>query len=204
MPSLLVFAGAAAVLLVIPGPAVLYITTRSVAQGRAAGLASVLGVHVGTLVHVFGAAVGLSALLVSSSAAFHTVKYAGAAYLVYLGVQKLRRRNGDGVVTVRNESLRRVFAQGVIVNILNPKTALFFFAFLPQFIDPARGPVALQAVVFGCVFVGLGMVSDGAYAFVSAALGERLRRRARRMDTASGLIYIGLGVVSATSARRPA
>jgi threonine/homoserine/homoserine lactone efflux protein len=200
---MLVFAGAALVLLVIPGPAVLYITTRSVSQGRSAGIASVLGVHLGTLVHVLAAAVGLSALLVRSSVVFHAVKYAGAAYLVYLGVQKLRHRNRSPELTVRAEPLKRVFWQGVVVNILNPKTALFFFAFLPQFIDPGRGPVAMQAVVFGCLFVALGMVTDGTYAFVSAALGERLRRRARRMEVASGLIYIGLGVLAAKGATRP-
>lgn len=204
MPSpstLLLFSGAALLLLVIPGPAVIYITTRSVAQGRSAGIASVLGIHTGSIVHVAAAAVGLSALLVSSATAYSTVKYAGAAYLVWIGVGMLRRREHD-VDTSESRpplSLRRIYAQGVIVNVLNPKTAVFFFAFLPQFVDPERGSVAAQSVLFGLLFIALGMVSDGAYAFVSAALGQRLRRHARRTRRASGLVYIGLGLTAAAT-----
>jgi len=200
LSSLLVFAGAALVLLIVPGPAVVYITTRSVAQGRAAGLTSVLGIHTGSMVHVAAAALGLSALLVSSATTFHTVKYAGAAYLVWLGVQSLRRRthDDDGAdPDLKTRSLRSVYLQGVFVNILNPKTALFFLAFLPQFVDPARGSVALQALVFGLLFILLGIVTDGAYALASAALGERLRRRARATKRAAGVVYVGLGLLLA-------
>lgn len=197
--SLLLFSGAALLLLVIPGPAVIYITTRSVAQGRAAGIASILGIHTGSVVHVLAAAAGLSAVLVSSAAAYSTVKYAGAAYLVWIGVGMLRKRNDDldTAEARRPMSLRRIYAQGVVVNVLNPKTAVFFFAFLPQFIDPERGSVAAQSLLFGFLFIGLGMVSDGTYALVSAALGNRLRRHARRMRIASGLVYIGLGLAAA-------
>ena len=134
--SLVLFVSAVLVLLAIPGPAVLYILGRSIGQGRSAGLVSALGIGVGTLVHVAAAAVGLSALLVSSATAFGVVKYLGAAYLIYLGVQKLRRdesfeASGDEA----RSKLSRVFGQGIVVNVLNPKTAIFFFAFLPQFVD---------------------------------------------------------------------
>lgn len=197
--TLLLFSGAALLLLVIPGPAVIYITTRSVAQGRAAGVASVLGIHTGSIVHVAAAAAGLSAVLVSSAGAYSTVKYAGAAYLIWLGVSTLRRGDEDVDTSEarRPASLRRIYAQGVLVNVLNPKTAVFFFAFLPQFVDPERGSVAVQSALFGLLFIALGMVSDGAYAFASAALGNRLRGHARRMRIASGLVYIGLGLTAA-------
>src|SRR6267378_5804794 len=133
--SLLLFVSAALVLLAIPGPAVLFVTSRSIGLGRSAGLVSALGIGVGTLVHVAAAAVGLSALLMSSVAAFSAVKYLGAAYLIYLGVQKLRREESlDLSQEAPRVKLSRVFGQGIIVNILNPKTALFFFAFLPQFV----------------------------------------------------------------------
>ena len=143
--SLLLFVSAAVVLLVIPGPAVLYVTSRSIGQGRSAGFVSALGIGAGTLVHAAAAAVGLSALLMSSAIAFSAVKYLGAAYLIYLGIQKLRREESlEPSQGASRTKLSRVFGQGIIVNILNPKTALFFFAFLPQFVDASRGNVALQ------------------------------------------------------------
>ncbi len=200
--SFLVFGLAALLLLVIPGPSVLYIVTRSIAQGRSAGIASMLGVHTGTLVHIVFAAAGVSALLVASSAAFTVVKLLGAAYLVGLGVHRLTRRSLDltDAPALTRTSNRRLYVQGIVVNVLNPKTALFFLAFLPQFVDPDRGPVAGQAVLLGLTFVLLGIVSDGCYALAAGALGERLRRSprfARRTDRASGLIYIGLGLTAA-------
>ena len=171
--TLALFTLAAITLLVIPGPAVLYIVTRSVDQGRAAGLASVCGVHVGTLVHVAAAVLGLSALLVSSATAYHTVRWLGAAYLVWLGVRRLLARDEEAQAAAgpgpRRHGLGRVFAQGVVVNVLNPKTALFFFAFLPQFVDTSRGSVPFQVLVFGVAFVLLGLVSDGAYAVAASA-----------------------------------
>jgi threonine/homoserine/homoserine lactone efflux protein len=208
--TLAVFAVAAVTLLVIPGPAVLYIVTRSVDQGRAAGLVSVAGIHVGTLLHVAAAALGLSALLVSSATAYNAVRWVGAGYLVFLGVQRLLARDEagarpDGERRPRRLALQRVFAQGVVVNVLNPKTALFFFAFLPQFVDVSRGSAPLQVVVFGVAFVLLGMVSDGAYALLASTGAGWLRRRpgaARASRLVSGGVLVTLGVTTALAGSR--
>jgi threonine/homoserine/homoserine lactone efflux protein len=208
--TLALFTVAAITLLVIPGPSVLYIVTRSVDQGRAAGLASVGGIHVGTLVHVAAAALGLSALLVSSATAYNAVRWVGAAYLVWLGIQRLRARDEELLATAGGpggdrHSLRRVFAQGIVVNVLNPKTALFFFAFLPQFVDPSRGSVPFQVVVFGVAFVVLGLLSDGAYAVLAATGAGWLRRRpgvARTSRLVSGGVLISLGVTTALAGSR--
>lgn len=152
--SLLLFVGSALVLLVIPGPAVFYITSRSIGHGRSAGLVSALGIQVGTLVHVAAAAVGLSALLMSSAAAFAAVKYLGAAYLIYLGVQKLRRPESMELSgETERVKLSRIFAEGVAVNVLNPKTALFFFAFLPQFVDPLAETSPRKSFFLGIFFL---------------------------------------------------
>jgi threonine/homoserine/homoserine lactone efflux protein len=212
MPSsstLALFAVAAVTLLVIPGPAVLYIVTRGVDQGRAAGLASVCGVHVGTLVHVAAAALGLSALLVSSAAAYHAVRWLGAAYLIWLGLRRLLARDEDTRPELgrrpRRLGLGRIFAQGVVVNVLNPKTALFFLAFLPQFVDVSRGSVPFQVVVFGVVFVLLGLVSDGAYALLASTGAGWLRRRPRVARTSrlvSGGVLISLGLTTALAGSR--
>jgi threonine/homoserine/homoserine lactone efflux protein len=210
MPSpttLALFAAATIVLLVVPGPAVLYIVTRSAAQGRTAGFVSVLGVHTGSLVHVTFAAVGVSALLYASATAFTVVKYAGAAYLVFLGLRKLLGRGeAGGQAEPPAASHSRLFGQGVLVNVLNPKTAIFFLAFLPQFVNPSRGPVAPQVVLLGVCFIVLGIASDGAYALLASALAGRLRRtpRARAvLDRSSGAMLVGLGAyaVLAGSAR---
>ena len=208
--TLALFTVAAITLLVIPGPSVLYIVTRSVDQGRAAGLASVGGIHVGTLVHVAAAALGLSALLVSSATAYNAVRWVGAAYLVWLGIQRLRARDEELLATAGGpggdrHSLRRVFAQGIVVNVLNPKTALFFFAFLPQFVDPSRGSVPFQVVVFGVAFVVLGFLSDGAYAMAASTGAGWLRRRpgvARTSRLVSGGVLISLGVTTALAGSR--
>jgi threonine/homoserine/homoserine lactone efflux protein len=203
MPSvttLALFAGATLALLLVPGPAVVYIVTRSVAQGRTAGLVSVLGVHAGSLVHIAAAALGISALLAASATAFTLVKYLGAAYLVYLGVRKLMTRSEAEPSEVRHASRSRLLGEGFVVNVLNPKTAIFFLAFLPQFADPARGPLAPQIVLLGAIWVVLGMASDGSYALVSSALAGRLRssaRARRRLDVGSGVVYLGLGAVAA-------
>jgi threonine/homoserine/homoserine lactone efflux protein len=199
--SLGVFAVAALALLAIPGPAVLYVVVQSAEQGRRAGLASVAGIHIGTLVHVIGAAVGLSALIVASALAFSVVKYAGAAYLVYLGIRKLLERDTRITFQRRSEPLRRAFGRGIVVNVLNPKTALFFLAFLPQFIDADRGAVWSQALVLGLVFVGLGLVSDSLYALAAGSAAGVLRRRRRVMRYGSGLVYIGLGATAALAKR---
>ena len=209
--TLALFAVAAVTLLVIPGPAVLYIVTRSVDQGRAAGLASVCGVHVGTLVHVAAAALGLSALLVSSATAYDTVRWLGAAYLVWLGVRRLLARDEDLPAApgpdARRPGLRRIFAQGVVVNVLNPKTALFFLAFLPQFVDTSRGSVPFQVVVLGVAFVLLGLLSDGAYAMAASTGAGWLRRRpgvARASRLVSGGVLVSLGVTTALAGSRSA
>ena len=195
------FVVAALVLLLTPGPAVLYIVARSVEQGRLAGLVSALGVHVGTLVHVAAAALGLSALLVSSALAFSVVKYLGALYLIYLGARKLL--GWDQAVEGRAlapQSLRRLFTQGVVVNVLNPKTALFFLAFLPQFVDVSRGAVGVQILVLGLIFVALGVISDGLYAVAAGTAGAWLKREGRLLRAeryVSGSVFVGLGVTAA-------
>jgi threonine/homoserine/homoserine lactone efflux protein len=199
------FVAAALALLLVPGPAVLYIVARSIDQGRVAGLVSVLGVHLGSLVHVAAAAIGLSSLLVSSAVAFSVVKYAGASYLIYLGVRALLSREEPREVEVRPARLRTLLRQGAVVNILNPKTALFFLAFLPQFVDPDAGHVALQLIFLGLVFVALGLVTDGLYALAAGTAGEWLRSSriyagARRW--VSGTVFIGLGLATALSGSR--
>jgi len=205
--TLLLFCSAALVMLVIPGPSVLYIVTRSVDQGRRAGLVSVLGTHTGSLVHVAGAAFGLSALIVSSALAFSAVKYAGAAYLIWLGIR--RWRAGDRSVAATRDStapLSSLFRQGVVVQVLNPKTAVFFLAFLPQFIDVERGSVTAQILVLGVVFIAMGLLSDGTYALAASAIGGMLRRsvRARRAERyVSSGVYVGLGVTTAVAGGRP-
>jgi threonine/homoserine/homoserine lactone efflux protein len=201
--ALAVFAVAALVLLVIPGPAVLYIVAQSVRHGRVAGIVSMLGIQVGGLVHVAAAAAGLSALLVRSALAFDIVKYAGAAYLVFLGLRRLLGREDADAAGVRSEqSLRRLFAQGIVVNVLNPKTALFFFAFLPQFVDVERGRVALQIATLGLVFILLAMLSDGLYALAAGSAAGWLRGRPRFLRgerVATGGVLVGLGLLTAFS-----
>jgi threonine/homoserine/homoserine lactone efflux protein len=193
------------VLLLIPGPAVLYIVAQSVEHGRRAGLAAVGGVHVGSSVHVIAATVGLSALLVSSALAFSAVKLVGAVYLIFLGVQRLLARDGgDGVRVGSERNFRRIFRQGIVVNVLNPKTALFFFAFLPQFIDPSRA-AAPQIAVLGLIWIAVGLCSDGLYAILSGTVGAAVRRRpgfGRAQRVLTGLVLIGLGVAAALTGRR--
>ncbi|SEG64925.1 Threonine/homoserine/homoserine lactone efflux protein [Nonomuraea solani] len=194
--TLAIFCAATLGLLIVPGPAVLYIVTRSVSQGRGAGLISVLGVHAGSLVHVGAAALGISALLAASATAFTVVKYVGVAYLLWLGVRKLMRRGDDQeLIEIQVQSKRRLFWEGFVVNVLNPKTAIFFMAFLPHFTDPAAGPVGVQILVLGVLWIVLGMASDGTYAMLASALAGRVRgsaRARRRLDVGSGVVYLGL------------
>jgi threonine/homoserine/homoserine lactone efflux protein len=199
--SLLVFVTAALVLLVIPGPAVFYIVGRSIGHGRGAGLVSALGISVGSLFHTAAAAVGLSALLMSSAVAFGVVKYLGAAYLIYLGVQKLRHEESfEFSEDAPRVKLSRIFAQGIVVNVLNPKAALFFFAFLPQFVDASRGHVAGQILFLGVLFAVLGVTSDSLWAIGAGTVAQWLRRNARWMRTqryVSGGMLISLGLATA-------
>jgi threonine/homoserine/homoserine lactone efflux protein len=199
--SLLLFVSAALVLLAIPGPAVFYVTSRSIGHGRGAGLVSALGIGAGTLFHVAAAALGLSALLMSSAIAFGAVKYLGAAYLIFLGFQKIVREES---IASSEESARiqlsRIFGQGIVVNVLNPKTALFFFAFLPQFVDVSRGKVASQIMFLGMLFAVMGILSDSLWALFAGTLAQALKRNTRWMRAQryiSGGMLISLGIATA-------
>ena len=201
---LALFVGAALLLLVVPGPSVLYIVTQSVSHGRRAGIASVAGITTGTLVHIAAATVGLSALLASSAVAFDVVKYLGAAYLIVIGVRRLAGLERAQEERARGtRDLGRLYRQGIVVNTLNPKTALFFLAFLPQFVDPSRCVAWVQVLLLGLLFATLGFLSDGTWALVAGTLGDRLRR-SRRFPAVqryvSGSVFVGLGAVAAFSA----
>jgi threonine/homoserine/homoserine lactone efflux protein len=196
------FTIAALALLVVPGPAVLYIVARSVEQGRLAGFVSDLGIHSATLVHVLAAALGLSALLASSALAFAVVKYAGAAYLIWIGLKKIFGRVEAGKQESHSNRYGywQLFRDGFVVNLLNPKTALFFLAFLPQFVEVDRGHVASQVVFLGLLFTALGFVSDGCYALAASAAGNWLKKSRSYLNFeryVSGVIFIGLGVSAA-------
>jgi threonine/homoserine/homoserine lactone efflux protein len=198
------FAGAALILLLIPGPAVLYIVARSAEQGRLAGFVSDLGIHSATLVHTMAAAIGLSALLASSALAFSAVKYAGAAYLIWLGLRKIfgGESRAELATGFRRYSYGRLFRDGFIVNLLNPKTALFFLAFLPQFAEVSRGHLAMQIAFLGLVFAVLGLITDGCYALLASAVGAWLKRGVwyRRFERyVSGALLVGLGVTAAVA-----
>lgn len=203
LATLLLFAAASFALIVVPGPAVLYVITRSLDQGRSAGLASVAGVSVGAYVHIIAAAIGLSALLTSSVIAFSVVKYAGAAYLIYLGLQKLfSAPKLETNPKVASQPLKKIFFEGVVVNVLNPKSALFFLAFLPQFIDASLGSVAAQSLILGSVFVLVALVSDGAYALLASTFRSWLKRSQRFLRVQhylSGGVYLALGLGAALS-----
>lgn len=201
--TLLVFSGVALVLLLVPGPAVIYIATTAATKGRRAGLVSVAGIHLGTLVHIGAAVLGLSAIVVTSATAFTVVKLAGAAYLVIVGAGMILGRRAEG--THQSQQLtqpRRLFARGFLVNVLNPKTAVFFLAFVPQFVDVNAGGEALQLLVLGLVFVGWGLITDSLYALTAGSIGPRLLASPallRRKDQVAGAIYMTLGFTTALS-----
>jgi len=199
------FCAAALALIVVPGPAVTYVVTQSVDRGRRAGILSAFGVAGGGLVHVAAATVGLSALVASSASAFTVVKLVGAAYLIAIGLLRLLRRDEPSSVSdTGHVPDRRLFLQGVVVNVFNPKTALFFLAFLPQFVDPGRGDVAVQIAVLGCTFVVIAVFSDSTYALVASALAGRIRgsRRAAQVKRyVSGTIFVALGATAAAARR---
>ncbi len=209
MPSasaLWLFCLASIALAVVPGPAVAYIVTQSIDKGRRAGLVSAMGVASGGLVHVAAATVGLSALIASSATAFTVVKVVGAVYLIVIGIRRvLGRDEGEsGEVQPVPTSHRRIYVQGLVVNVLNPKTALFFLAFLPQFVDTKSGSVTLQVLVLGVIFASIAFTSDCCYALAADLLAGRLRRtgrgaRVRRL--ASGGVFIALGVTAAAARR---
>lgn len=193
-------------LLLVPGPAVLYITARSATQGRLAGLVSVLAIETANFLQAVAAALGLSAILLSSALAFDIVKYLGAAYLIYLGIRKLVTSGGNAEnEVVKQESLSRIYWQGFAVNILNPKTALFFFAFLPQFVDPARGNVTGQNMLLGAIFVCMAIITDGMYALLASSLASKLsgnHRFQKGQGYFAALVYIGLGITTALTGAR--
>lgn len=194
------FLGAALALLLVPGPAVLYITARSANQGRLAGLVSVLAIESANFLQAVAATLGLSAILLSSALAFDVVKYLGAAYLIYLGLRKLLTREETENEQIKTESLKRIYWQGFAINMLNPKTALFYFAFLPQFVDPARGNVTGQTLLLGALFVGMAFITDSLYALLASSLADRLRGNQRFQKGQryfAGLVYVGLGITTA-------
>ncbi|MCB1801928.1 MAG: LysE family translocator [Gammaproteobacteria bacterium] len=205
-PLLFAFVGASLLLAITPGPGVLYIVARSAAQGRRAGLASVAGVALGNLLSAAGAAYGLAALFAISSTTFLVAKYAGALYLVYLGLRSLRRSRASeaGTVPSHVESRCQVFRDGLIVALFNPKTLIFFAAFLPQFMSPGTDP-GLQGLLLGALFVLIAASTDAVYAIAAGSVGSLLRQHTaathlgRRL---SGITYIGLGLFAAFSDTR--
>ena len=194
--AFLTFLFAAFMLNIAPGPDMLYVIGRSVGQGRKAGIVSALGIFAGCWVHILAAAFGIAAILRSSSLAFNIVRYAGAAYLVYLGIRLIASRSNLSTQPLKTENLGSIFRQGVITNVLNPKVAIFFLAFLPQFIDAHRGSVLLQILVLGLIFNVGGTLVNLAVAYAGGTLGQLLRRNAqvaRLQQWFTGLLFIGLG-----------
>jgi threonine/homoserine/homoserine lactone efflux protein len=199
------FALAAVTVALIPGPGILYVLARSLAGGRAAGLRSSVGTGLGGLVHVVAAAAGLSALVAASATAFGALKVAGAAYLIWLGIRAIRGRDRRPAIAGAAGSADGAFRQGILTEVLNPKTALFFLTFLPQFCQPDRGPLILQLVVLGVVSVTLNTLVDVVVAFGAGGIGERLRRRPelwRRQQVVTGGILIFLGLTTLVTGRR--
>ena len=204
MPSLstyAVFLATGMALLAIPGPAVLYVVTRSIEMGRKGGLASVAGITTATVTHVALATAGLSSLVLASTVAFDAVKYVGAAYLLFLGLRRLLGRGLEQPeADVAPRTRRRAYAQGVVVNLTNPKTIVFVFAFLPQFVDPHARHVWLQVLVLGLSFALLGCLSDSVWALAAGTVADRLRgtrRIAHVQRWLGGGTLVGLGVLAA-------
>lgn len=197
------FVVAAAALLIIPGPAVFYIMARSIDQGKKAGLISVLGVSLGGAIHVLAGAIGVSAILMTSATAFTIVKYLGAAYLIYLGCKSLFSKaesTTSEIPKAPRKKLVKIFYESALVEIMNPKTALFFLAFFPQFISPSAGSVTVQFLLLGTIFIILALLSDGLYAALAASLRKRIvgsNVSSKVMNRITGYLYIALGVFSA-------
>ncbi len=195
---LVLFLAAALLLAITPGPGIFYVLARSLAGGKREGMLSSLGTFVGGLVHVFAAALGLSAILAASAVAFHTVKYAGAAYLIWLGIRTIRTRNAEMTLQAPGPS-NGAFRQGILTEVLNPKTALFFLSFIPQFVAPAHGHAFFQFALLGAISVSLNTAADLVVVGMAAPLERKLKnsiRFRRRQRTACGLGMIGLGFLS--------
>lgn len=201
------FAIASLALLLIPGPAVVYILNRSVSDGREVGLAAVAGLELGNFVHVIAASAGLSAVLATSATAFNVVKWLGAGYLIFVGLRTLSTKPAPIEDVTTSMSLRRSFGQGIVVNILNPKVALFFLSYLPQFIDPDNGAAWTQALVLGSIFVVIGCCTDSTYALTASALRSVLlkgRTLPFVQRYVAGTVFIALGLIATTSSRSTA
>ena len=201
---MIAFAIASLALLVIPGPAVLYVINRSIADGRSTALAAVAGLEIGNFVHVVAATLGLSAVIAASATAFGVVKWIGAGYLIYIGIRTIARKPATFSQEQKSLTRRKSFTQGIIVNTFNPKVALFFLSFLPQFIDTDRGSAALQSLILGSIFVVLGMCTDGLYAVLASALrGPLLRGKSLPFVQryVAGSVFVLLGVIAASTKR---
>ncbi|RNB56937.1 LysE family translocator [Brevibacillus gelatini] len=189
-----------AALLIIPGPAVLYIMGRSINQGKKAGLVSVIGVSLGGAIHVLAGAVGISAILLTSATAFTIVKYLGAAYLIYLGCKTLFSASDSKTSEIAQAPQKKWFkilCESALIEVMNPKTALFFLAFFPQFISPSAGSVSGQFLLLGAIFLALAFVSDSLYAMLAAGISKRMKGSAKLQNRVTGYVYIALGVFSA-------
>ncbi len=198
--TMMVFLVATFALLVVPGPAVLYIVARGIDQGRGAALASAAGISAGSLVHVLLAVLGLSAIVASSAVAFNVLKWLGAIYLIYMGVRTLITKPPANVEPPPPAPLGSLFGRGMVVQILNPKIALFFLAFLPQFVDPARGSVAMQTLTLGLILIAMGLCTDSTYGLLAGAAGDILRNHAGFISAqrwVAGTVFIGLGILTA-------
>jgi threonine/homoserine/homoserine lactone efflux protein len=201
---MIAFAIASLALLVIPGPAVLYVINRSISDGRSTALAAVAGLEIGNFMHVVAATLGLSAVIAASATAFGVVKWIGAGYLIYTGIRTLSRKPTAFNQEQKTLTRRKSFTQGIVVNTFNPKVALFFLSFLPQFINTEKGSTALQSLVLGSIFVLLGMCSDGLYAILASALrGPLLRGKSLPFVQryVAGSVFVLLGIVAATARR---
>jgi len=202
--SIVAFAIASLALLVIPGPAVLYVINRSISDGRSIALAGVAGLELGNFVHVIAATIGLSALIAASATAFGIVKWIGAGYLIFIGIRTISRKPASFSQEQKSLSRRKSFTQGIIVNTFNPKVALFFLSFLPQFIDEKSGSAALQSLILGSLFVAIGLCTDGMYAFLASALRTTLLRGKSLpfvQRYVAGSVFIALGLIASTTRR---
>lgn len=203
--NFLLFLFASIVLLVTPGPAIIYIVARSMSQGTMAGLVAAVGMHVGTIIHVLAAAYGASQLLMTSATAFNVVKYLGAAYLIFLGLRSFfSKTEMVGNPQQQRKKLYTIFKESVVVNTLNPKIALFFFAFLPQFVNTQSDiSVSTQIIILGLIFIAIGIISDGLFAMFAGALGDRFKRTGINYGKyITGTVFTGLGIVTALAKRQ--
>lgn len=201
---MIAFAIASLALLVIPGPAVLYVINRSISDGRSIALAGVAGLELGNFVHVVAATIGLSALIAASATAFGVVKWIGAGYLIFIGIRTIARKPASFSQEQKSLTRRKSFTQGIIVNTFNPKVALFFLSFLPQFIDEKSGSAALQSLILGSLFVAIGLCTDGMYAFLASALRTTLLRGKSLpfvQRYVAGSVFIALGLIASTTRR---